>query len=481
MNFEEMDSHFTTLQNVNLKETDRRKKGQNIPIPTDDKIVKKCLRSLQEPIILFGEDPYQRRERLGHLLNFSRERWSREELANIDRIIKLPISQIKKQQNIQSSLSPFDNVDKTDTDKTASASFTSGPEDLKEIRREIAKISLLRSKMRLEAEKDSHSKSMSQVHMERKAFYSAIKNNNFNILSQVAGDRPLSSIAYSSDGSFLITGSWDGIIKTWDSVFCELLPSSSSSSLSKKYHDSSRICSISSNPAFPSVFASSDLNGRIILWQDQNVNYLSGHQNRVSGLSFDPTGKFLSSSGYDMSWRLWDVGYQKELQVQYGHSQPIQCLAFHVDGAIVATGSLDSHVNIWDIRIGSAIWTLKNHHIKAITSIDFSFNGFNIATGSEDDTIGIWDMRQLKCTSILPAHTSIITKVKYSKNGLVLLSSSYDKTVKIWSVHGWDLLTTLESHDGKIMSMDINQDNDICTAGYDRTFKIWSNNKSKDN
>ena len=49
-----------------------------------------------------------------------------------------------------------------------------------------------------------------------------------------------------------------------------------------------------------------------------------------------------------------------------------------------------------------------------------------IASGSFDETIRLWDVRTGKCIRILPAHSEAVTAVHFNKEGSLLVSSSYD-------------------------------------------------------
>lgn len=151
-------------------------------------------------------------------------------------------------------------------------------------------------------------------------------------------------------------------------------------------------------------------------------------------------------------------------------------------------------------------------HVQGIYSIAFSPNGYQIATGAGDDTIRIWDMRSLKALYTIPGHRSNIADIRFYnahdrpeptssmdiditedsedspadkqvvedkeerryKNGLYFASAGYDGLVKLWSADDWQLLRTLTTDAGKVMSVDLSNDGQYLVSGtYNRNFQLY--------
>ena len=136
---------------------------------------------------------------------------------------------------------------------------------------------------------------------------------------------------------------------------------------------------------------------------------------------------------------------------------------------------------------------------------------YQIATGSGDDTIRIWDMRSLKALYTIPAHLSNVSDVRFFygdalppafsadvemngaddadnssdsektleewkyRSGLYFVSGGYDGLVKLWSADDWQLLRTLPTDGGKVMSVDLSHDGKMLASGtYNRNFQIFT-------
>ena len=80
-----------------------------------------------------------------------------------------------------------------------------------------------------------------------------------------------------------------------------------------------------------------------------------------------------------------------ELVAQIGHSGPVMTLAYSPDGSLLATGSWDTKVKIWDTRSGFLIRTLSGH-TGLVQSLAFLPDGQSLVTGSYDDTVKMWNV-----------------------------------------------------------------------------------------
>ena len=109
-----------------------------------------------------------------------------------------------------------------------------------------------------------------------------------------------------------------------------------------------------------------------------------------------------------------------------GHTKLITSVAFSANNALVASGSYDKAVIIWDARTGKKLLMLTGHRT-AVESVAFSRDSKLVASGSDDDTIKIWDAMTGGIKKTLEGHTHTIRPVAFSDNGRLVVSGSDDR------------------------------------------------------
>ncbi|GBC77118.1 Microbial collagenase [bacterium HR08] len=118
---------------------------------------------------------------------------------------------------------------------------------------------------------------------------------------------------------------------------------------------------------------------------------LSGHTGSVISVALSPDGKLLASGSDDQTVRLWEVATGNLVRTLSGHTDWVRSVAFSPDGKLLASGSRDRTVRLWEVATGNLVRTLSGH-TDSVNSVAFSPDGKLLASGSDDRTIRLWNL-----------------------------------------------------------------------------------------
>ncbi|KAG0067555.1 U3 small nucleolar RNA-associated protein 13 [Linnemannia elongata] len=132
----------------------------------------------------------------------------------------------------------------------------------------------------------------------------------------------------------------------------------------------------------------------------------------------------LASGSNDKTVRLWDIRGGNNTLILKGHTDSISSIAYAPNGRHFISGSYDTTVRVWD---------MLTNHTDSIPSIVFSSNGPHFVPGNNDTTVRVWDVSTEDSINMLTNHTDRVSSVTYSPDGQNIVSASWDMSVRIWS------------------------------------------------
>ncbi len=167
------------------------------------------------------------------------------------------------------------------------------------------------------------------------------------------------------------------------------------------------------------------------------------------------------------------INLQQKSLIETG-LKDIQCVSCSQDNNLIAIGSKDKTIRIWNLENNEEITTLSGHRM-AIKSLCFSADGKTLASGSADKTIKIWNLENNEEITTLSGHKMAINSLCFSSDGKTLASGSADKTVKIWNLENNEEVTTLSGHKMAVNGIYFSPDGKTLFSGSaDKTAKIWN-------
>jgi len=156
-----------------------------------------------------------------------------------------------------------------------------------------------------------------------------------------------------------------------------------------------------------------------------------------------------------------------------GHEAKIECAAFSPDGKLLATGSADKTIRLWNPATGDQIAVL-NEHSDAVSAIEFSPDNSVLASAGKDTTIRLWDVSAQKPIATLSAE-SAVRCLTFSRDGTLLATGDDTGGLRVWNVRNGRLNTALTDVDGSIFAVAFSRDGKlIASGGQGKTIKLWS-------
>ncbi|EXJ82723.1 F-box and WD-40 domain-containing protein MET30 [Capronia epimyces CBS 606.96] len=176
-----------------------------------------------------------------------------------------------------------------------------------------------------------------------------------------------------------------------------------------------------------------------------SIKILKGHSNGV--MSLQVYDNILATGSYDATIKIWNLDTGEELRTLKGHAMGIRCLQF--DDNKLISGSLDKTLKVWNWRTGECIATYNGHSEGVIA---LHFDSSILVSGSIDHTARVWNFQD-RSVFTLRGHTDWVNSVKIDTASRTIFTASDDCTVKLWDLDTKKCIHTFEGHVGQVQQV----------------------------
>lgn len=287
----------------------------------------------------------------------------------------------------------------------------------------------------------------------------------------------INKVEYSPDGKTLATGGRSGeayILKRGDREHSLRLVNNG---------QQDTLYGISFDPRGETVLTSG-MRPNVVIWNKHTGKpaYEIGNDESLCDISFNPVNKNLfatsTCSTTDKTARIWDISDGSIVREFDKHKNQISGVAFSPDGKYLATSSWDKTARIWDINTQKELARIKDKDL--VNGIAFSADGQLLATASNDHNARVYKVDSGKTKNEPPKellHADRVHEVAFSPSGQFLATSTWGSGVSIWDIKSMSqnakpIRTLLEQqviHDVVFSP----SGHLIATAGYDKTARVF--------
>jgi WD40 repeat protein/DNA-binding SARP family transcriptional activator len=239
-----------------------------------------------------------------------------------------------------------------------------------------------------------------------------------------SGSPGLQTAAFSPDGSYFVTGSFDSTVQVWS------------------------------------------VTGR-------TAHRLVGHTDAVSSLEYSPDGKYILTGSWDGTVRLWETATGQQVSLFSVPGKMVMSAVYSPDGKYILAGTTDGTARLWEAATGHELHRFTGH-CDQITSVAFSHAGDDILLGNNDGTIQRWNIETGQEVLSVPGHASGVADLLFSADDRSILTVSYDTKAALWEAATGRKLKSFTGHTTSINGLAFSLDGKyLFTASDDGTARMW--------
>jgi WD40 repeat protein len=274
------------------------------------------------------------------------------------------------------------------------------------------------------------------------------------------------AVRFSHDGSYLASASDDSTIRVWDVDTCICLRTLKGTT--------NIVRSIALKPDTHELVVGGD-DQKLRLWSGTTCQQSLGNEKTLASvIAVCPhTGK-VATNTLESAIQIWDVTQKACVTQLLGHQRMVSALTYNPHSPLLASASIDGYIRIWDTTNSRCLRVIQAHSCW-VWSLLYLMDGKHLLSASDDTSIRLWQSETGICEQLFMGHEQAVTGLALHPEGKVLASTSLDRSVKIWDLQQGRCLSSMEGPRDRVWAVAFTQDGqEVVACGTGGDLWVWN-------
>lgn len=203
---------------------------------------------------------------------------------------------------------------------------------------------------------------------------------------------------------------------------------------------------------------------------------LAGHTDWVTAVAFSPDGRLIATGSLDNTIKVWDAATGQLQQDLAAHTAAVNDLTFAPDGRHLASAGDDGLIIIWDMAEGTLFRALEGENDGAVKTIAYHPDGNLLAAGYEQGSVRLWQIQPRQSLLRRTDFSEAVRGIAFNGDGSQFAAGGDDGRVLLYDTESGAPLNSFTpgSDAPAVFGVAINPINgDLAMAYADNTVKIW--------
>lgn len=206
------------------------------------------------------------------------------------------------------------------------------------------------------------------------------------------------------------------------------------------------------------------------------LRFRSPHE--MPTIAYSPKGDMVATGSRDNKIEVWNAADGRRLLTLEVSAGEAGVVAFSPDNKMLAVGG-DSVVDIFELSSGKRKGSLDTIDF-TVMALAFDGRGKTLAVGGSSPDIVLYDVGRGQVTGTLSGHTGAISAMRFAPRGAGFASASLDGTLKMWKLGGGGgkVGTSIDAHDGApVVGLDWARNGKALVTAGGKAVRLWDTRK----